>query len=217
MSRIGGLSKAITILVGIASVITIFVAIITLSAVDSARDLIDGRITESEFQDATIGYNLAQVGTGLVTISAMILVMIWLYRIAANIRAFGITTTWHPIWAIFGWVLPPVLYIIPLLMLREVWKKSSHTAGADDSSGENPMLLIWFALFSIVPTIFTVISLSSFTDRFASQGAEQQAELLVDSSSLTILNAIVTFGAGIAWILFVRQMNERHTAMTGER
>ena len=212
------MTKAITILVAIASAVTALVAILSVSATDSARDLLDGRISSSEFEDATIGYNLIQLGTGLVTISAMIVVIIWMYRIAANIRAFGISTTWHPIWAVFGWILPPVLYIIPLLMLRELWKKSVPVAKPDSSGGgENSILLAWFVLFSIIPAILTVLSVGSFADQFASQGAEQQAQLLVDAGSLTIINSIVTIGAGIAWILFVRQLGNRHIAMTGER
>lgn len=218
VSRIGGLTKAITVLVAIASAATALGAILSVSATDAAHDLLDGRTSTSDFQDATIGYNLVQLGTGLVTLSAMVVVIIWMYRIAANIRAFGISTTWHPIWAVFGWVLPPVLYVIPLLMLRELWKKSAHSAGSDQSGGgENMILLGWFALFSLIPAVLTVISLGSFADQFASQGAEQQAELLVDAGSFTIINAIVTVGAGIAWILFVRQLSTRHTAMTGER
>ena len=57
----------------------------------------------------------------------MVLVMIWMYRISANLRAFGMTTTWHPLFAIFGWFLPPVvLYVIPFLMLREQWTSQTR-------------------------------------------------------------------------------------------
>ena len=48
-----------------------------------------------------------------------------MYRIATNVRAFQRQTTWSPLFAIFGWMLPPfVLYVIPFLMLRELWKAS---------------------------------------------------------------------------------------------
>lgn len=218
VARIGGLAKAITVLVAVAGAITLIIAILSPGATNSAEEFLDGESTSSEFTDAIVAFTLVQGAAGVVTFAAMIIVMIWMYRLASNLRTFGISTTWHPLWAVFGWFLPPVLYIIPLLMLRELWSKSTNSADADTSAdGENPMLWIWFALFSVVPVILAVVQAGSFADQFSSQGAETQANTLVDAGALNIVSPLVTVAAAAVWIFFVRQLSDRHIELTGER
>ena len=207
-----------TILIGIAAAITAIVAALSPSARNAAQDFLDGETSGSEFTDAILGYTLVQSVAGLVTIAAMVIVMIWMYRMASNIRAFGITTTWHPLWAVFGWFLPPILYIIPLLMLRELWAKSAHSTGTESSSrSENTTLWVWFVLFSVIPVVLAVVQAGSFADQFSTQGAETQANTLVDAGAFGIVNPLATIAAAVAWIMFARQLSAKHIAMTGER
>ena len=73
--------------------------------------------------------------------------MIWLFRIAKNHQALGRRLTWAPGWAIGGWFLPPIVYVIPTLMLRESWKAADPEVPAGDerwkSSSDSPLLWIW--------------------------------------------------------------------------
>lgn len=218
VGRIGGLAKANTILIGITAAITVFVAMLSPGANDAAQDFLDGRTSSTEFTDAIVGYSLVQGAASLLMLAAMIIVMIWMYRIASNLRAFGMSTTWHPLWAVFGWFLPPVLYVIPFLMLRELWKKSAQSASPDSSSsGENMTLWVWIVFFSLIPVVLAIFQAGSLADQFSSQGAETQANSLVDSGALGIISPLISIAAAVAWILFVRQATERHVALTGER
>jgi hypothetical protein len=92
-----------------------------------------------------------------------------MYRIATNVRAFGRQTTWHPLFSIFGWFLPPFfLYVIPLLVLREQWKASDPAA--DDGteswkrSPDNPLLWGWFVFYGLLPFVFFVAQIGSLAE-----------------------------------------------------
>ena len=88
-----------------------------------------GGLSDDEFRDAIGPLNAVQLIVGLATLATFIVTIIWMYRIATNVRAFQRRTTWSPLFAIFGWMLPPfVLYVIPFLMFRELWKASDSSA-----------------------------------------------------------------------------------------
>ena len=145
--------------------------------------------------------------------------MIWMYRIASNHRALGRRTTWAPGFAIGGWFLPPFLFVIPLLILLEMWKASDpiDRRRSDEGGGSrsiNPIVLVWWVLYGLVPVVvlFTGGSpLTSFggdTDDVAEQFDEQQTAMLVQSISAIL--------AAIVFIVIVRGLTDRHARLTGE-
>ena len=147
--------------------------------------------------------------------------MIWMYRIAANIRAFGRRTTWHPLFSIFGWFLPPFfLYVIPFLVLREQWKGSDpHVDGSDGwkANEDNRTLWGWFAFYGLLPVVLFVAQIGSVASAGLGTGdVETVAESLDQVSALTFLSAVSVIGAAIFWITFVRQMTSRHVGLTNE-
>jgi hypothetical protein len=226
--RINGLSVAIMIVVGIAGVGGLLNAILTTGLRSDAEDLLAGRISDSEFNDQLVSSSAFSALAGVATIAAMVLVMIWMYRITTNLRAFGMSTAWHPLFAVFGWFLPPVvLYVIPFLMLREQWAKSTasavpgqvvHPVVGDDGKSENPVLWVWWLTFGIWPLVALFLSAGSLFGTLTDTSTEAVAKNLLDTSSaLTIIGAVIGLIAAAAWILFVRQMAARHQTLTGER
>lgn len=228
--RVKGLSVAIMIVVGIAGLGGLLNAFLTAGLRSNAEDLLAGRISDTEFNDQLVSSSAFSALAGVATIAAMVLVMIWMYRIASNLRAFGMNTTWHPLFAIFGWFLPPaVLYIIPMLMLREQWSKSTTSAvpgqaanprtdAGNGGKSENPVLFVWWLAFGIWPLIALFLSADSMFGNFGDTSAEAVAENLLDTSSaLTIIGSVIGLLAAAAWILFVRQLTARHQTLTGER
>ncbi len=153
------------ILTGIAGLGAIITALTTPSATDSARDFLAGRIDEDQFLDDYTTFGLTQSLQSVGTIAAGVLTIIWLYKVAANVRSFGRATTWAPIWAVFGWILPPVLVIIPFLMIREVWKASDPDVPHDPTgwkqSADNPLIWAWFAVYGVILTLISVVSASA--------------------------------------------------------
>jgi hypothetical protein len=139
-----------------------------------------------------------------------------MFRIASNVRAFGRTTFWAPLWAIFGWFLPPlVLYVIPFLMLRELWKRGGPDNAGD---GENAVLWAWFVVFGIAPAVLAAIQVSSLLGGGLGGGStEDLAEQLDDSVATSVASGLLSAIAAVVWIIFVRQLTRRHVALTDER
>lgn len=222
VSRIKGLSTAIVIVIAIAGVGSLINGILQTSLRNKAEDYLAGTISESEFDDSVLSFSAFSAIAGIGLIAGAVLVMVWMYRIAANLRAYGQDTTWHPLFAIFGWFLPPlVLYIIPTLMLREMWTRSAPPAHAGAVAGEtrreNPALWVWFAAFGLLPLLTISLQFDSIGGGFGETGADAVAKNLVDADpTLTLIAAVGSAIAAAAWIVFVRQLSARHRAMTGE-
>ena len=218
-----GLSVAIVILTTVAAVATVLTTILTAAVAQDARDYLDGELSDDEFRSAIGPVNAVQLVTGLATLAVFVVTVIWMYRIATNIRAYQRDTTWSPLFAIFGWMLPPfVLYIIPFLMLRELWKASDPTDANDTESwrgtSDNPLIWAWLVLYGIAPVILLVFSVGSFLDGgLASGSLDSLADSLDEFGAFGVISAAVNVGAAVVWILLVRQLTARHIRLTSER
>ena len=203
---------------------TAITAATTASLADTARDFLDGRISSNEFTDEANPVLAIQSLLGIVSLAAGVITIIWMYRVASNVRAYQRRTTFHPLFAIFGWVLPPVVYVIPLLMLRELWKASNpdpavnHQPDGWKATPDNQMLWVWFLLYSIVPAVLAVLQARFLFDQIGLGGdTDAVAETLDQNTVFVWLGAVVTVGAAFAWIKFTKALTERHVLLTGER
>ena len=212
------------ILAGVAGVASLASALLSANLAGKAQDYLDGRISEDEFLDANAIAPLGQLLSAGPLIAAGVFGVIWMYRIATNSRAMGRTTTFAPVFAILGWFLPPFLFILPLLILRELWKASDPNTppGSEGwrASGENPLLYVWFVVYGLIPAILTAVSLGSVfdsalnldtdTDSIAEVTASTSGTQLLVGGAFSVISAVV-------WILIVKQLTARHTELTGER
>ena len=223
IARVTGLSKAIAILTAVVAAATVATTLLTLGVTGDASDFLAGEASEDDFRDALAPLNSVQALAGVATLATGILTIIWMYRIARNVRSFGRQTTWHPLFSIFGWFLPPFfLYVIPLLVLREQWKASDPTADDDTESWrrspDTPLLWGWFVFYGLAPFVFFLAQIGSVAGAGVGTGdIESVAESLDDVGALTLLSAVSIVGAAVCWILFVRQLTRRHAALTNER
>lgn len=220
LRRVGGIAKALTILLAIAALGQLVSALFIPGQIDNAEDLVAGRIDEDTFLDEQLGFSAVSLLTGAVTIAIIVLTMIWLYRVARNHRDLGRATTWAPGWAIGGWFLPPLLYVIPTLMVREHWKAAEPTSPPGDDSwrrSPEPVLVwVWFVLYSLLPIVLLFTGSALFFGTGLGSDAEDLADTLLDSEASLWFSAISTFLAAIAWALVVRGLTARHTQFTGE-
>ncbi|MGB0112358.1 MAG: DUF4328 domain-containing protein [Ilumatobacteraceae bacterium] len=222
IKRIGGLAKAIVILTAILAVSTVITALLSAGVTQDAKDFLDGSISEDDFTTAIAPLNAVQLVTSLATLATGVLTIMWAYRIATNVRAFGRATTWSPLFAIFGWFLPPmVLYVIPFLVLRELWKASDSTSvdGTDrwKQEPDNRVLWLWLAVFGIIPTVLLAVQIGNFASAGIPSGnMESVAESLEDFAAIGYITAVVNVVAAATWIVFVRQLTERHVRLSGE-
>ena len=219
LKRVGGLAKAIVILVAIVAIGQALSLIFVPRQLDSARDFVAGRIDDDEFLERQIAYSAASALVGLATLAVAVLSIIWLYRVAGNHRALQRRTTWGPGWAIGGWFLPPFLYVIPTLMLREHWKAAEPSSPVGDESwrrSPEPVLVwVWFVVYSLVPILITSTGGAFFYGGF-SNDAEDIADGIIDGERALWLGAIAGIAGAVLWGLVVRGLTARHRALTGE-
>ena len=211
------------ILAAITGVATLASALLSANLSAQANDFLDGRISEDAFLDANAFAPVGQVLGAVPMFAAGVLAMIWMYRIATNVRALGRRTTFAPVFAIVGWFLPPFLFVVPLLVLRELWKASDPDTppGTDGwrQSGESPLLYGWFVLYGVIPTILTLITISQVLDATLSldTDAEAIAEVASSSSPLTLLlTGLISLASAVAWVLLIKRWTDRHVTATGE-
>lgn len=214
------LALGVLIATGVSILASAVTTILTPAAADRAGDFLDGRISEDEFLDSYGGISSTQLVQSVATAVTAVLTIIWMYRIAKNVRSAGRATTWAPIFAVFGWVLPPVLVVIPFLMLRELWKASSplHQTGQDGwrRTPDLPMLWIWFLLYGVLQSVLVVVQASTLIGGSLSNDAESIAERIDDAGSLSIASGVGVFLAGVAWMIVVRRLTDRHMELTNE-
>jgi hypothetical protein len=220
--RVRGLSIPIVVSTVVVALGTLLAAFLSAGITTDARDFLAGSIEQSEFEDALVPLNAVQLLVSVATLATGVLTIIWMFRLAHNVRAFGRATTWSPLFAIFGWFLPPlVLYIIPFLVLRELWKASEPTVvdGSDTwkRSPDNPLLWVWFVLFGLLPAVLFAVQIGSFAAGGVPTGdIESIAESLDEFGAIGWLTAVLNVAAAAVWVSFVRQLTQRHTRLTNE-
>ena len=220
--RVGGFATPIIVSTIVVALGTLASAFLSASIATDAADFLAGSTEQSDFEDALVPLNSIQLLVSVATLATGVLTILWMFRMAGNVRAFGRATTWSPLFAIFGWFLPPlVLYVIPFLVLRELWK-ASEPAGVDGTDGwkrtaDNPVLWVWFVAFGIIPAVLFAIQIGSFASSGLPTGdVESVAESLDEFGALGWLTAVLTLVAAVVWVRFVRQLTQRHKQLTNE-
>lgn len=216
---IGGVARALAVLVLILVPVQILAVITSINIADKAEKFLDGSISESEFEDAYTA-NIGQIG-GILVIPVAVLTIIWMFRMAKNLRAMGRTNaTFAPGWAIGGWFTPPfVLYVVPWLMMRELWKGSDPDSPAHDpnwrSGRVTPLINIWWVMFGLVPLVGIATNVGVITG-FQNIDAEKLAEQYHDWAAVNLAIAVVAVGTAIVYWMLVRQLSARHMKATRE-
>lgn len=226
LKRVGAFAKWTMAATAIAGILGAVSSIVLAPMLDQASGFLAGTVTEEEFNDA---YLASQLLSGLQTVAVFatgVFTILWMYRIAANVRVYSRTTTFHPVFSIVGWFLPPFLFVLPLLILRELWKASDPDTDAGDQSWKgrpvNPLLYVWFVVYGIIPGVLSAFVFFStlqsiFDGSFVDAGSAQvTAETLDSSGGFTVASGVVSAIAAVVWIVFVKQLTARHIDLTGE-
>lgn len=218
LKRVAGIARAAMILVGLAGLVAIIAIPVGRSVVGDAESFLAGEVDNDEFVEAIAPYVLLSFVQGIAVLASAVLVIIWMYRIASNHRTLHRVGTWGPGWAIGGWFLPPLLYIIPFLMFRELWKAADNSVpiGGDwKSTRVSPLVTIWFVVYSLVPLVLLAFQTGDFLSGFS--GSERDlAEQIVDGQTSDLLGALITAIGAAAFIAMARQLTTRHRQLTGE-
>lgn len=219
LKRVRGVAIASIVLVAASAALSVVELLVRRASRSDARRFEAGELTSTEFLESIIGYAILGVLIGLVTLAAAVLSIIWTYRVAWNLRALNRRCTWGPGWAIGGWFTPPVIYVVPMLMLRQFWQASDPDVpiGGDwRSRPSTPLPFVWFAVYSIGQLVVTFgQSTSDAVNMFG--GSEQDlADQILAGQSWALASAAVTVVAAAVWVVLVRSLTDRHRRLTGE-
>lgn len=211
LRRISGVATAVRILVPMTALLGVVFAAMTSASVDEARAFLDGTITEQAFIEAygpgltlQLAQTLTQLGAGITTI-------LWMYRLTANHAALGRSGTWRPGWALGGWFLPPfILYVIPFLMFRELWRASTTEPGVDwRRAPVSPLVTGWFVLFGVAPLAFVAIQGVNGLNGLGT-GAEAVARQVVDDGGVLWGSSLLALAAAAIFVRLVGELSTRH-------
>lgn len=217
LKRVGAIGRAAQIVVAFAALSGLAAFAAGLAISDDAEQFIDGELSTSDFQTSLLPYSLVTLVQGAATIAAVVLVIIWMYRLAANHRTLQRGSRWGPGWAIGGWALPPFLYVIPFLMFRELWKASDPTVAVGSEWSDRPVSPIVTAWFVVYGPVSLAIQLFSASATFNLSNSERAlAEQIVDKQAVTAVAAVIGLAAGALFVAMARGLTDRHRRLIGE-
>jgi lysylphosphatidylglycerol synthetase-like protein (DUF2156 family) len=218
LKRVGGVGRAAVILVGLAAIFAALTVIASQTVTDEAEAFLDGATASDDFIESIAPYLLLTFVQGAVVIASMVLVMIWMFRLAANHRSLHRGATWGPGWAIGGWFLPPLLYIIPTMMFRELWRASDPDVpiGGDwKSRPVSPLPIAWFVVYSVIP-IALMFARSDTVLSGLGGSDEELAKQIAGDQGVVIASTVLTVVAAVIFVAFARALTARHQRLTGE-
>jgi hypothetical protein len=223
LGRVGGLANAARVLAYVVGAVTVLSAVLGGLAIDEAEDYLAGTISEDDFVAAyapAVLIGLVQTAT---FVALIVVTMVWMRRVATNHKQLGRTGTWGPGWAIGGWFLPPfVLYVIPWLMFRELWKASDPSVPVGDERWRNGSVSrvvdVWWVLYGLAPIALLVLQGARAIGggSISSTGTEGLAEQVRDGFASSMVAGVLSLAAAIAYAAMVTGLSARHRQLTGE-
>jgi len=217
LQRIGRLATAAVALTAVSAAVSLITVWSSQAAQGDAEALLDDTISTEQFVEGAAPYLLMTTVQGVATLATAVVTIIWMFRMAKNLRTLHRGTTWAPGWAIGGWFLPPLLFVIPFLMFRELWKASDPDVpigGEWKSQSVSPVVPLWFLLYSVIPLVLLAVQSSNGFNFGASE--RDLAQQIVDDQQATIVGAVVALAGAAMFILLVRGLTSRHRQLTGE-
>lgn len=196
--------------------VQLLVLALSPAAHDAARDYLAEVSSDREFRDALGPTAAVSVLSGLLIIAIAVLTMIWMFRMAKNLQIVQRVATWTPGWAIGGWFLPPsVLYVIPYLMLRDLWRGSAEEPNTHwRANAISPLVHAWFVFYGLLPIAFITITLSGTSLR--GDNLRKVASNLDDQFARSIVAGLVQIAAAGVYFALVRKLTQRHTRFIHE-
>lgn len=216
---IGGLAQAITVLLTVGVASNLIALVVTLGERSRFVDYLAGdtSISSDDVINAAGRISLASLPASAAFVATAVLTMIWMYRAAVNHRALGRPgSTWSPLWGVFGWFVPPVLFVIPWLMLGELWRGSAPGTVANDPGWKrnpiSPLVHAWWVVFGLGGVFAYTAQLGSVR---TGSSARDVAERFDASIATLAVSTALSVAGGILFLLVVRGLTARQQALLG--
>jgi hypothetical protein len=218
LKRVGAAGTIASVFVAVTATMSVLTVLLARAARSDAQAFLDGETTRDDFLQSIVPYVLLGLLQTLALVASAVMVMVWMYQLASNLRTLGRGTTWGPGWAIGGWFAPPFVYVIPFLALREMWRASDPDVpigGEWRRRPASPLVTAWFVVF--VP-VQIALQLTQLDDGFSALGESEEAlaEQITGSLLIPSLAAASDVVAAVLMVLVIRGVTGRHRRLTGE-
>jgi multisubunit Na+/H+ antiporter MnhC subunit len=143
----------------------------------------------------------------LVALAIFVLLIIWLYRAAKNNEALGRQNPrLGPGWAIGGWFIPVANFVIPFIVMDDVWRGSDPSIPRGDPNWRRSLTFgaIWAWLVTAVIWFVPTLIASSTGDVRA-----DEPEKVRRDDILRIIGAVGAIIAAVLAILVTRRIAAR--------
>jgi len=221
-ARIGGLAKALVVLTIIGIVASVVALLTQVALRNNAIDYRNHRITSSQFADKLAPYVAASVLAGLITFAALIVQIVWSFRMAKNLRSLGRPgQSFKPGITIVANILEScTLGILPYFMWRELWKGSDPSVAPGDPTWKQrpvgTIVHIWLAATLLTVVASVSVGATSAVTGFNRDSNSSIADQLDRHIAVVIVAAVLGVVTSILFINLVRQLSARHMQATRE-
>jgi hypothetical protein len=220
--RIGGLTKALVTLNVIGIVASALSVLVQLTLRGDARDYRNGAITSTAFADKLGPYLAVSALAGSIALAALIVQIIWVYRMAGNLRVLrrpkqsfapGATIAIN----ILGGC---TLGILPYFMWRELWKGSDPAAPAGDPGWKQrpvgQIVHIWLAATLLTVVASIGLGVGSAVTRINRGSNATLAKQLDSQFGFVVLAGVFGIVTAVVFLALIRQLASRHMQSTRE-
>ncbi len=220
--RIGGLTKALVVLSVIGIVASVLSLFAQLALRGNASDYRNGVMTADEFADKLGPYLAVSAIVGSVAIAALVVQIIWVFRMAQNLQVLGRPSqSFSPGATVAVNILGGcTLGILPYFMWRELWKGSDPSAPAGDPAWKKrpvgQIVHLW-----LVATLLTVASsiglgVGSALTRINRGSNASMAKQLDSQFGFVSVAAVLGIVTAVLFLGIIRQLSSRHMQATRE-
>jgi hypothetical protein len=195
-----GLTTALTVLF---SIHIVLLALLVIGAINHLSVLSDhesgGLVFDTKAVNDAQAFPAAMLLlAGLVGIATFVLLIIWLYRAAKNNEALGRhNPRLGPGWAIGGWFIPIAWWVIPFIVLDDVWRGSDPSIPRGDPSWRRSKTFPAIWAWAVTAAILTI------PNAIASSGGDVRADEPEKVRRDDILRIIAAAGGIIAAVLAI--------------
>ena len=198
----------------IANAIVLSLALLTaLYARGVVNDFADDAISDDELLAGLGLYLAASLAGGVLQIGTGVVVIIWQWRLVKNSELMNRPgLRWGPGWAIAGWLIPLVNFVVPYLQLREQWKAADWSYAAGNLEWKRapvgPVLPMWLAAWIANSVLAAYAQVSTPA---AGDDIEAVAEQFSDLITASAPGFLIAIAAALLFLIVVQQLTERHT------
>ncbi len=198
------LGRIVMILFGCLGVVTLFRAgtlANRLVVLDRPQALDFG----SRAADADSLVTAANVAFGLIALALAPCFITWLWRAAKNQQALGrAPERFGSGWAIGGWFIPLANFVIPVLVVQDLWRGADAAIAADDPRwriAERSWLVGWWWGLFLVP-----LAIGTGSD---ARGVRTSLSEVRGQNLLALVAMLAAFAATVLGALMVRELGAR--------